>query len=97
MKRCSVLIEDKIPEVSIGLHEQPQLQHIQKNLLASKIVKLVGFYTKNPYGPELAKNGLQHGHQVAKNGLQHGHQVAKNDANLALSPRFRQVLIESPL
>ncbi|GFS98526.1 hypothetical protein TNCV_3479001 [Trichonephila clavipes] len=23
--------------------------------------------------------------------------VAKNDANLALSPRFRQVLIESPL
>ncbi|GFW32289.1 hypothetical protein TNCV_674481 [Trichonephila clavipes] len=45
---------------------------------------------KNPEGSELAKNGHQNDRQVTK-------LVAKNDANLALSPRFRQVPIESPL
>ncbi|GFW06998.1 hypothetical protein TNCV_3691941 [Trichonephila clavipes] len=47
----------------------------------------------NPEGPELAKNGCQ-SHQI---GLQVTNLVAENDANLPLSPRFRQVLIESPL
>ncbi|GFT40279.1 hypothetical protein TNCV_627721 [Trichonephila clavipes] len=45
---------------------------------------------KNPEGPELAKNGHQHDCQVAD-------LVAKTDTDLALSPRFRQVPIESPL
>ncbi|GFW60313.1 hypothetical protein TNCV_1843931 [Trichonephila clavipes] len=42
--------------------------------------------TENPEGPKLAN-------MVAKNDA---NLEAKNDANLAL-PRFRQVLIESPL
>ncbi|GFY19135.1 hypothetical protein TNCV_4224991 [Trichonephila clavipes] len=45
---------------------------------------------KNPEGSELTKNGRQNYRQVAK-------RVTKNDANLALSPRFLQVPIESPL
>ncbi|GFW17731.1 uncharacterized protein TNCV_2652881 [Trichonephila clavipes] len=46
--------------------------------------------TKNPEGSELAKNGRQQDHQVT-------YLVTKKDADLALSPRFRKVLIESPL
>ncbi|GFV59026.1 hypothetical protein TNCV_1814151 [Trichonephila clavipes] len=64
--------------------------------------KLVSLLSAAPYwwipiaaeDPELAKNGHQHDrrkcHQVVN-------LVAKNDTNSALSPRFRQVPIESPL
>ncbi|GFT22508.1 uncharacterized protein TNCV_3274681 [Trichonephila clavipes] len=57
---------------------------------------------KNPEGPELPQNGCKHDHhQNARQSRQIDHQVttvvAKNDASLALSPRFRQVPIESPL
>ncbi|GFX83829.1 uncharacterized protein TNCV_350931 [Trichonephila clavipes] len=44
----------------------------------------------NPESSELTKIGRQRDRQVAK-------LVAKNDTNLVLSPRFRQVRIESPL
>ncbi|GFU93565.1 hypothetical protein TNCV_948071 [Trichonephila clavipes] len=41
------------------------------------------------------RQGRQNGHQIGRQlGRQIGHQ---NDANLVLPPRFRQVLIESPL
>ncbi|GFU42794.1 uncharacterized protein TNCV_3139791 [Trichonephila clavipes] len=64
----------------------------EKDLLASWIMKLVGFSTnlRNPKDPELAKNGHQHDRQIAK-------MVTKNDANLALSQRRCQVPIESQL
>ncbi|GFU64119.1 hypothetical protein TNCV_1897431 [Trichonephila clavipes] len=52
---------------------------------------------KNPEGPELTKIGHQHDHQVTKMVTKVGNLVAKNYANLALSPRLRQVPIESPL
>ncbi|GFS96193.1 hypothetical protein TNCV_1141631 [Trichonephila clavipes] len=54
---------------------------------------LIRFCRMNLEGFELAKNGHQShqiGHQVAT-------LVAENDANLALSPRFRQVPFELPL
>ncbi|GFT43702.1 hypothetical protein TNCV_1554761 [Trichonephila clavipes] len=56
------------------------------------IAELVGLSTnfwKNPEGPELAN-------RVSKVAKLAANSVDKNDANLALSPRFRQVLIESP-
>ncbi|GFV90774.1 hypothetical protein TNCV_2323431 [Trichonephila clavipes] len=43
--------------------------------------------------PKSQKNGHQHDHQVANMVTK----VTKKDANLALSPRFRQIPIESPL
>ncbi|GFW75105.1 hypothetical protein TNCV_448101 [Trichonephila clavipes] len=45
---------------------------------------------ENPQRCELVKNGHLRGRQVTN-------VVAKNDANLALSPRFRHVSIESSL
>ncbi|GFT56426.1 hypothetical protein TNCV_2333971 [Trichonephila clavipes] len=52
---------------------------------------------KNPEGSELAKNGSQHDRQVSKMVTKVANLVSKYDANLALSPRFRQVPIDSPL
>ncbi|GFV62412.1 hypothetical protein TNCV_1183261 [Trichonephila clavipes] len=48
---------------------------------------------KNPEGSELANMVVNDAQMVAKIAKSE----AKNDANLALPPRFRQVLIESPL
>ncbi|GFU97146.1 hypothetical protein TNCV_3130411 [Trichonephila clavipes] len=48
------------------------------------------YFLKIPEGFELAK-------MVTKVAKLAANLVTKNDANLALSPRFRQVLIESPL
>ncbi|GFY17950.1 hypothetical protein TNCV_3384431 [Trichonephila clavipes] len=64
-------------------------------------------FLKNAEGSELAISGHQHDHNVTnwsrgrqldrKNGRQVSNLDAKNEAILALSPRFRQVPIESPL
>ncbi|GFX93370.1 hypothetical protein TNCV_151761 [Trichonephila clavipes] len=52
-----------------------------------------GVLRKSPEGSELA-NMVSNDVNVAKLAA---NLVTKNDANLALPPRFRQVLIESPL
>ncbi|GFV78892.1 transposable element Tc3 transposase [Trichonephila clavipes] len=52
---------------------------------------------ENPEGLELAQNGCQHDCQATKMITQVVNLVAKNDDTLALSSRFRQVPIESPL
>ncbi|GFU06260.1 hypothetical protein TNCV_4765581 [Trichonephila clavipes] len=52
---------------------------------------------KIPEGSELANTVAYDAKTVAKVGKLATNLVAKNDANLALPPRFRQILIESPL
>ncbi|GFW26960.1 hypothetical protein TNCV_1377981 [Trichonephila clavipes] len=49
---------------------------------------------KNPEGPKLTNMVANDAKKVNKLAA---HLANKNDANLALPPRFRQVLIESPL
>ncbi|GFS55427.1 hypothetical protein TNCV_1627071 [Trichonephila clavipes] len=52
---------------------------------------------KIPEGSELANMFTNDAEMVAKVAKLAANLVAKNDANLALLPRFRQVLIELPL
>ncbi|GFX17036.1 hypothetical protein TNCV_4265621 [Trichonephila clavipes] len=52
---------------------------------------------KIPEGSELASKVTNDAKMVAKVAKLTANLVAKNDANLALPPRFRQVLIQSPL
>ncbi|GFV16526.1 hypothetical protein TNCV_2468531, partial [Trichonephila clavipes] len=47
--------------------------------------------------PELANKVTNDAKMVAKFAKLTANLVAKNDANLALPPRFRQILIQSPL
>ncbi|GFW81249.1 hypothetical protein TNCV_375971 [Trichonephila clavipes] len=54
-------------------------------------------YKKIPEGSEFAKMVANYAKMVANVAKFAPNLVAKNDANLALPPRFRQVLIESPL
>ncbi|GFU65110.1 hypothetical protein TNCV_1162981, partial [Trichonephila clavipes] len=48
-------------------------------------------------GSELANMIANDANMVARVAKLAANLVAKNDANLALPPRFRQILIESPL
>ncbi|GFW29534.1 hypothetical protein TNCV_1549451 [Trichonephila clavipes] len=53
-------------------------------------------HQKNPEGSELENMFANDAKMVVKVAKLAANLVAKNDANLALPPRFHQVLIESP-
>ncbi|GFU31419.1 histone-lysine N-methyltransferase SETMAR [Trichonephila clavipes] len=65
-------------------------------IIVDEIHRLMGI-RKIPEGSKLANMVTNAAKMIAKVAKLAANLVSKNDANLALQPRFRQVLIESPL